>query len=51
MKTTEMKPTTKLRYLLKDMENDLVHKHLVDKGFDPRMCEPNNPDTDYAELQ
>jgi hypothetical protein len=28
MKTTEMKPTTKLRYLLKDMENDLVlEKH------------------------
>jgi hypothetical protein len=24
MKTTEMKPTTRLRYLLKDLENDLV---------------------------
>jgi len=32
MKTTEMKPTTKLRYLLKDMENDLVlekHQEIV----------------------
>ena len=32
MKTTEMKPTMKLRYLLKDMENDLVlekHQEIV----------------------
>jgi hypothetical protein len=32
MKTTEMKPTTRLRYLLKDMENDLVlekHQEIV----------------------
>lgn len=31
-----------------DMENDLVHKHLVNKGVDPRMCDPSNPDSKIA---
>jgi hypothetical protein len=32
-----------------DMEGDLVHLHLDNKGVDPRMCEPNNPDSKIAE--
>ena len=33
-----------------DMEQDLVHLHLENKGCDPRMCEPWNPDSKVAEF-
>ena len=32
-----------------DLEQDLVHKHLDDKGVDPRLCDPSNPDSTIAE--
>ena len=33
-----------------DSENDLIHIHLIDKGTEPRLCEPSNPDSKVAEL-
>lgn len=35
----------KIKY---DLENDLIHPHLEDKGFDARMCDPSNPDSTIA---
>jgi hypothetical protein len=34
-----------------DLEMDLVHNHLEDKGCDARMCEPNNPDSKIARIE
>lgn len=31
-----------------DMEQDLIHKHLENKGCDPRLCEPKNPNSKVA---
>ena len=31
-----------------DMEGDLIHTHLEEKGVDPRMCEPSNPHSKIA---
>ena len=33
-----------------DMEQDLIHNHLDNKGVDARMCKPNNPDSKIAEV-
>lgn len=33
-----------------DSEGDLIHSHLNNKGVDPRMCEPSNPDSHIAKL-
>ena len=34
-----------------DLEQDLVHLHLKDKGVDERMCEPNNPESEIARIR
>ena len=33
-----------------DLEADMIHTHLNDKGVDPRMCEPTNPNSKVAEF-
>ena len=34
-----------------DLEQDLVHLHLKDKGVDDRMCEPSNPESELAKIR
>ncbi len=34
--------------IILDSEGDLVHTHLINKGVDPRLCEPSNPDSKIA---
>lgn len=34
-----------------DMEGDLIHIHLNNKGVDPRICSPSNPDSKIAEVK
>lgn len=31
-----------------DMEGDLIHSHLNNKGVDPRKCDPTCHDSKYA---
>jgi len=39
------------KHIIFDMEGDLIHQHLDNKGVDPRMCEPSNPDSTIAEVK